>query len=78
MKLYVVGKVLNPDECEDKWEFFGVFDSEEKAVKACKDANYFVGPVELNEELSSEPISWPNSYYPLADIEEQKPEKLGG
>lgn len=70
MKLWIVGKTLNPDESEDRWEFFGVFDSEEKAVKACKDANYFVGPVELNEELPSEAIPWPNSYYPV--IEEDK------
>lgn len=77
MKLWVTGKALNPDEENDRWEFVGVFDSEENAVKACKDANYFVGPVELNEELPSETVPWTDGYYPrrsYREVEEKKKE----
>ena len=36
MKLWIVGKVLNPDmEGCDIWEFCAVFDTQAKAVAAC-------------------------------------------
>ena len=60
--LYVVGKVI--DLSENKWEFVGVFDSEEKARLACIKVNYFVGPILLNDAAPDEPVGWDGAYYP--------------
>lgn len=50
-----------------KWEFQGMFDSEEKAVKACRNRYYFVaGPFYLNENLPHETEQPNKNYYPLA------------
>lgn len=47
------------------WDINGVFDSEEKAVEACRNRiNYFVGPLTLNESLPDETTEWPGCYYP--------------
>jgi len=67
MKLWVTGKVLNPNEGSDKWEFVGVFDTAKKAEAACKDENYFIGPIELNDMLPDETVPWIDGYYPLAE-----------
>lgn len=50
------------------FEFAGVFDSEEKAVAACRDENYYIFPSKLNERLPHETIP-DNGYYPLAKKE---------
>ena len=71
MKLWIVGKVLNPDMGRDIWEFCGVFDKEEKAEAACKNENYFVGPVELNFVVPDPSVDWPNAYYPLWEKEKR-------
>ena len=64
--VYVVGKV---DQDDDKrWEFQGVFDSEEKAVKECKDEFYFVGPVNMNGSYPGYSVEWPETYYPLKKV----------
>ena len=68
MKLYVVGKVLNPRSL-NCWEFCGIYDNEELATKYCKTPSHFIGPVNLNEELPEETKEWPNSYYPLSKNE---------
>ena len=72
MKLWIVGKVLNPSEGGDRWEFGGVFNTEKKAVAACKAENYFVGPAALNyvvpEDTKGTP--WPQGYYPLLEKKE--------
>lgn len=65
MKLWVVGHVLNDDGTE--WTFCGVFDTEAKAVAACKNEDYFVGLAELNQELPEKIIDWPDAYYPKAE-----------
>jgi len=46
------------------WELIGVFSTEEKAVAACLNEYYFVGPVELDEVLPDETVEWPRCYYP--------------
>lgn len=44
----------------------GVFDTEARAFSACKNKNYFIGPLVLNKEYPEERLSsWPGSYYPL-------------
>lgn len=50
-----------------KWEFQGIFDSEEKAIEACRTRYYFVaGPFYLNENLPHETEQPNKNYYPLA------------
>lgn len=51
---------------EGQWEFVGVFGSEPIAVQQCKDATYFVAPVNLNEPAPTETIEFPGAYFPLA------------
>jgi hypothetical protein len=62
-KLWIVGQVY--DINTTSWVFQGVFDSEEKAIAACRDKTYFVGPATLNESLPHEDFSWVEAYYPL-------------
>jgi len=38
----------------DPWEFQGVFDSEEKAVAACRDQWYFIWRTKVNEAMPHE------------------------
>lgn len=61
MLLWVVGKFKDTEP----WEFQGVFDSEAKAVRACKSPAYFVGPVQLNYTVPDETDAWPGMYYPV-------------
>lgn len=45
--------------------FQGVFDTEQKAVDACKSERYCVCPAIMNEELvHSREDNWPGAYYP--------------
>jgi hypothetical protein len=46
-------------------EMVGVFDDESKAVAACKDWRYGIGPLTLNEITPEEPTEWPGFYYPI-------------
>ncbi len=64
MGLWVVGKAINIKNC--KWEFQGVFSSEQRAIDACITDRYFVGPAVLDEALPDKRIEWPNAYYPFA------------
>jgi len=68
MKLWVVGRINQPEELEDHrgntWDLIGVCSSEEIAAEACKDKNYFIGPIELNQILPKEYIEWEGYYHP--------------
>lgn len=46
------------------WSFGGVFDSEEKAVAACRTPAYFVAPFTLNEAQPPEDFIMHGAYYP--------------
>lgn len=64
-KLWIVGKnIENIREGVVAWEFQGVFDTKEKAVKACWEDSYFIGPAFLNETLSDDLEVWPGCWYP--------------
>ena len=61
--LWIVGKALGDP---DRWEFQGVFDSEEQAVAACATqpdgtVDMFVGPAKLNAAVASKKRSWPGA-----------------
>jgi hypothetical protein len=64
MTVWVVGQYREPS-----WDIQGVFSSEEKAVAACRHANYFVGPMPLDADLPDalQP-EWPGAYYPHARL----------
>jgi hypothetical protein len=51
------------------WEFQGIFDSEEKAAAACRDQNYFIMPVTLNEELPHTTVFHDYCRYPRLEDE---------
>jgi len=59
-QLWLVGQVRD----NGPWEVQGIFDSHEKAMAACKNNNYFIGPLKLNEEITDMTMSWPcSSFY---------------
>jgi hypothetical protein len=66
--LWIVAKNVNDDHGKLlDVEFRGVFDSEEKAVAACTEWEWWVGPCVLNQDLGTEVRpAWPGKYYPLA------------
>lgn len=67
MKLWIVGRVLRFEPFIE-WDYQGVYDTEEKAIAACSDVSYFVGPTELNNPIPHETTAWPNAYYPLEPV----------
>lgn len=50
----------------DRWDFGGVFDTQELAEAACQDQTYFVGPAPMNVAIPHERQDWPGCYYPKA------------
>src|SRR3990167_4528459 len=51
----------------DNWEFIGVFSDEQKAIDACKDEDYFIAPIKLNECAPDETTEFPDAYYPKGE-----------
>jgi hypothetical protein len=64
MKLFIVGKVVKRLDEGAVWEFQGVFGDKKLAERQCIDENWFVGPVNLDEELPDSKTDWPDGYYP--------------
>lgn len=65
MELWVVGQYLSGQGADIAWAFQGVFDSREKAVKACRTEKYCIWPARLNESLPHESFEAPGCEYPL-------------
>ena len=62
--LWLVGQ---HHEDGSQWDCQGIFSSEKLAIAACKDYKYFVGPLELDQELPEETMAeWLGCYYPHA------------
>ena len=66
-ELWIVGRYKQGEPGSIVWDFQGIFDSEAKAIAACRDWTYFVGPVTVNELLPHETSTNPRWDYPLAD-----------
>jgi hypothetical protein len=49
------------------WDLQGVFDSEVKAVAACRDWTYCIWPIAFNQALPYDSIEVEAAYYPLAN-----------
>ena len=60
MEVFIVGK--NRDEHQLAWEFVGVFSTREKAIAACVDVWYFVGPAEIDAPEGGD--EWPGAFRP--------------
>ena len=67
--VWIVGKTI--DEQMDRWQFQGVFDEENKAVEACVEDSFFVGPADLNSHLPTQPIEWVGAWYPRLQTKPQ-------
>ena len=48
------------------WDFQGVFSSRAKAIKACRNENYFIFSARLDQELPDERMEAPDAVYPKA------------
>jgi hypothetical protein len=70
IRLWVVGRIRT----KRPWEFQGIFWTKKRAIRECRDTNYFIGPITMNEALSHDTRSWPGSYYPRAiETETRRP-----
>lgn len=61
-KLYLVGQNINYES--GLWEFSGLFDNRDLAIDSCRDENYWVAEVELNEQLPHEKVDFNFAFYP--------------
>jgi len=59
LTLWVVGQYRAETDAGRVWDIQGVFSMREKAVAACRNRSYFLGPIKLNESLPEEMIEWP-------------------
>lgn len=73
MELWICGKYIKDPEQEKRWEFIGVYDSQDKAIKACIKESYFIGPAKLNESLPDDEDDWDGAYYPLLEEANETP-----
>jgi hypothetical protein len=65
-KFWIVGKSLGGS---NHWEFQGVFDDEQKALRACPHgAPYFLAPAFLNEVLPQATLAWKGLYWPALSL----------
>ena len=62
IKLFLVGQ--NIDYESGLWDFSGIFDNKDVAIDACRDENYWVAEVILNEQLSHEKVDFKFAFYP--------------
>ena len=60
--VWIVGKALDP--ATSSWEFQGVYDTERKAIAACTEDAFFIGPANLNCTLPTREVEWVGAWYP--------------
>ena len=67
-ELWLCGKLVGKwNKAGSVWEFQGIFETREEAVKACKTSKYFIYPVKVGESLP-EKASFPEYWeYPRAN-----------
>lgn len=64
--LWLVGQFIAETEHGNVWAFQGIFETRELAVAACRDRNYSVQSVRLNEEIQHGTQYFPDCEYPKA------------
>jgi hypothetical protein len=65
--VWVVGRMA--DHAAGVWQLQGVFSDRTNAIKACRDEDYFVGPVPLDRSLPHQTVKWPGCFYPIKSAE---------
>lgn len=55
------------------WEVQGIYTDEQRAIEACTEMNFFVGPVELDAAFPVETVTWPGCYYPQSQEATDEP-----
>lgn len=72
-RLFLVGQYRSGDIPNTVWEFQGIYEEENDAVKSCRNERYFIMPVKVNMPLPDETMSLEeveelglSVYYPLA------------
>lgn len=66
-RLWLCGQIRMRDGMPQRWEFQGVFSTESKAERACRNANYFIFPFTLDDERSDRTTIPHGTRYPLRD-----------
>ena len=69
MTLWLCGQYHKPDPVKNlAWEFQGIFSTKEAAIAACRKREYWIAPIELDQEWPDETMDeFPGLYYPLAE-----------
>lgn len=68
MQLWLCGQCKSGEKLESIiWEFQGIYSTRTKAVAACRNSNYFICPVTLDEELLDETMQMPDTEYPICN-----------
>ncbi len=75
MNLWIVGQKKDANDDVWTWGFEGVFDSEEKAIKACREDDFFIAPAPLNHS-PPDGQNWKGAYYPLLETKEEGAARL--
>lgn len=61
--LWLVGRCIWMQEPDDSWnwtwDFHGVFSGKAKAVGKCKDQQWFIAPVVIDQQHPDAPCDWP-------------------
>jgi len=64
-ELWLCGKYISGEFPEVAWDFQGIFSTRDNAIEACRDVSYFICSVELDKQLSDDPVRMPDFKYPL-------------
>lgn len=64
-RLWICGQYRSGEFGNAIWDFQGVFSTKGKAITACRNYNYFIFPVAVDEELPDETIIPPEYEYPI-------------
>lgn len=54
--MWLVGQYRSGESGNVIWEFQGIFSTREKAMAACRNVNYFIHEVVMDEEIPDEPL----------------------
>jgi len=65
LKFWIVGHYRMQTQSGSVWDFQGLFFTKRRAIKACKNKNYFIAPISLNQEIPTEPLPWPGLEFPF-------------
>jgi len=63
MQVWIVGQVLETND----WSFHGVFTTEAKAIKQCRNERWFIAPAIIDDDsIPPDGVGmWPGAYFPI-------------